>query len=100
VLVLGDAAGYVEPFTGEGMAWAMRSALAAADLAAEGWTGAAGPRWERMHRQMVGGRQRRCRALTMLLRAPRLVRAAVRILEHAPAFARPFVRAAASGSVT
>ena len=26
VFVLGDAAGYVEPFTGEGMAWAIKSA--------------------------------------------------------------------------
>ncbi len=100
VLVLGDAAGYVEPFTGEGMAWAMRSGLAAADLALEGWTATTGPRWERAHRDIVGSRQRRCRALTLLLRSPALVRAAVRILALAPALARPFVRAAASGSAS
>jgi flavin-dependent dehydrogenase len=99
VLLVGDAAGYVEPFTGEGMSWALRSALAAAELAREGWTEDSGLRWERMHRQAIGGRQLRCRALTLLLRAPRLVRAAVRVLERAPVFARPFVRAAASGSV-
>jgi flavin-dependent dehydrogenase len=29
VLVVGDAAGYVEPFTGEGMAWALATASAA-----------------------------------------------------------------------
>ena len=42
VLAAGDAAGYVEPFTGEGMAWAVRSAaLAAAMLpgAGEAWPG-------------------------------------------------------------
>jgi flavin-dependent dehydrogenase len=33
LFVLGDAAGYVEPFTGEGMAWALASALALAPLA-------------------------------------------------------------------
>jgi 2-polyprenyl-6-methoxyphenol hydroxylase-like FAD-dependent oxidoreductase len=98
VLVVGDAAGYVEPFTGEGMSWAISSGLVAADLAAEGWTPSSGPRWERTHKRIVGRRQRRCRALALVLRAPRLVRAAVRILGVAPVFARPFVRAAA-GSV-
>jgi menaquinone-9 beta-reductase len=37
---VGDAAGYVEPFTGEGMAWAMHGALALApivDRAIAGW---------------------------------------------------------------
>ncbi len=100
VLVLGDAAGYVEPFTGEGMAWAMRSGLAAADLALESWTATTGTRWERAHSEIVGRRQRRCRALTLLLRAPRLVRMAVRVLALAPSLARPFVRAAASGSAS
>jgi len=100
VLVLGDAAGYVEPFTGEGMAWAMRSGLAAADLALAGWTSTTGPRWERAHRGIVGRRQRRCRALTLLLRSPGLVRLAVGVLALAPALARPFTRAAASGSVS
>jgi flavin-dependent dehydrogenase len=100
VLVLGDAAGYVEPFTGEGMAWAMRSALAAADLAALGWTGDTGPRWETLHGRIVGTRQRRCRALTLLLRVPPLVHAAVTVLGVAPRFAAPLVRAAAAGGLS
>ncbi|MGH7135260.1 MAG: NAD(P)/FAD-dependent oxidoreductase, partial [Pirellulales bacterium] len=33
VFVLGDAAGYVEPFTGEGMAWALAGGMAVADFA-------------------------------------------------------------------
>ena len=33
VFLLGDAAGYVEPFTGEGMAWAVTSGIAVAPLA-------------------------------------------------------------------
>lgn len=97
VLAIGDAAGYVEPFTGEGMAWAMRSALVAADLAARGWTPGTGPLWEAAHRRIVGARQRRCRAIALLLRAPPLVGLAVRALRLAPALARPFVRAAAAG---
>ncbi len=35
LLVLGDAAGYVEPFTGEGMTWGMLSAVLAAPLVAD-----------------------------------------------------------------
>ena len=34
LFVVGDAAGYVEPFTGEGMAWAVMSAAALAPIAA------------------------------------------------------------------
>jgi flavin-dependent dehydrogenase len=97
VVAVRDAAGYDEPITREGMTRAMRSALAAADLAAAGWTGATGPLWERAHRRIVGARQRRCRAIALLLRAPPLVRFAVRALGLAPALAAPFVRAAAAG---
>ena len=32
VLAIGDACGYVEPFTGEGIAWALRGAVGAAEL--------------------------------------------------------------------
>ena len=48
VFVLGDAAGYVEPFTGEGMAWALASARpwprwpAAAAALAPAWPGLGG----------------------------------------------------------
>jgi flavin-dependent dehydrogenase len=97
VLVVGDAAGYVEPFTGEGIAWAMRSALAAASLAAGGWTPATGPLWQREHGRIVRTRQRWCRAITLLLRAPPLVRLATRAVGLAPALAAPLVRAAAAG---
>ena len=36
LLLLGDAAGYVEPFTGEGMAWGLTAATLAAPLASSG----------------------------------------------------------------
>ena len=35
ILAIGDAAGYVEPFTGEGMTWAMESGIAAGNLIAD-----------------------------------------------------------------
>ena len=34
VLVLGDASGYVEPFTGEGMGWGLSSAVACVPISA------------------------------------------------------------------
>ncbi|HVK09715.1 MAG TPA: FAD-dependent monooxygenase, partial [Gemmataceae bacterium] len=46
---VGDAAGYVEPFTGEGMAWAVASAVAVAPLAARPWHAGLVREWEQTH---------------------------------------------------
>lgn len=91
LLVLGDAAGYAEPFTGEGMAWAVASARAAAALVADGWRADAGRAWARSLRRLVARRQRRCRMLARALRAPFVARAAVALLARQPALARPFL---------
>ncbi len=64
VLVLGDAAGYVEPFTGEGIAWALASAVAVAplaDRAAGRWEPSTERAWAALHRRVVAGRQGTCR---------------------------------------
>ncbi len=95
VLVLGDAAGYVEPFTGEGMAWALASALAIAPLALQGvahWEPAVGARWERVHRRVVTARQATCRVVARALRHPMLARTAIHILSRMPSLAAPVVR--------
>jgi flavin-dependent dehydrogenase len=92
---VGDAAGYVEPFTGEGMAWAVASGLAVAPLAiaaAHGWEDRFIRTWQREHRRVVGRRQWACRVVAAGLRSPRLTRAAVRILARVPAVALPVVR--------
>jgi flavin-dependent dehydrogenase len=73
LFLLGDAAGYVEPFTGEGMAWAVASGLAVAPLALraiQGWTTALVREWASRHSQLVGRRQRVCRAASLVLRTP------------------------------
>lgn len=91
---VGDSAGYVEPFTGEGMGWAISSGLAVSrhvetaldgrlDEAARGWTGD--------HERIVARRQRTCRVLASGLRRPRLVQAVVGLLGAAPIIAEPFV---------
>lgn len=94
-LRLGDAAGYVEPFTGEGMAWALAGARAAAALVAEGvegWHPSLVTRWQRIHRERIGRRQRICRGVAWLSRRPALARTALTVLERAPWLAAPFSR--------
>jgi flavin-dependent dehydrogenase len=101
LLLLGDAAGYVEPFTGEGMTWAMLAAASVAPLAKE-WLGARQEErracaqlanvWSRQHRSLLARRQRNCRSLAYLLRHPSAVRTAVGIMALAPAIAQPLIR--------
>jgi flavin-dependent dehydrogenase len=93
---VGDAAGYVEPFTGEGMAWAVASAAAAAPLVARAvrrWDPALVGAWEAAHRRAVGRRQGVCRIVASVLRSPGLTTLAVRALAALPALARPVVAA-------
>ena len=90
---IGDAAGYIEPFTGEGMAWAMASAVAVAPLVERAVHGEASleAEWIASHRKCVGERQLACRALAWSLKRPALFAAAVRGLRILPALARPVV---------
>jgi 2-polyprenyl-6-methoxyphenol hydroxylase-like FAD-dependent oxidoreductase len=95
VLVLGDAAGYVEPFTGEGIAWALSSALAIAPVALQGvacWNASVGAEWQRVHRRVVSERQATCRVVARALRHPMLARTAIHILSRMPSLAAPVVR--------
>ncbi|MGE3820906.1 MAG: NAD(P)/FAD-dependent oxidoreductase, partial [Isosphaeraceae bacterium] len=95
VLRVGDAAGYVEPFTGEGMAWALSggSRLAALLGTAQG----ADPRvveraWVDLHRREVTRTQLVCRAARLTLRTPWLTRSLVRVLSVCPRLANPLIR--------
>jgi flavin-dependent dehydrogenase len=95
LFALGDAAGYVEPFTGEGIAWALAGAAALAPLAARAaqqWQPALAAEWASRYRKAVAGRQRACRLTARVLRHPRLVGALLGLLARAPGFAAPFVR--------
>jgi len=96
LFVLGDAGGYVEPFTGEGMAWALAGALALAPLAAaaaQAWEPRLGRRWEQAYHQVVGRRQRLCRLVAATLRRPALTAAVITLLRAAPPLAGPAVAA-------
>ena len=95
VLVVGDAAGYVEPFTGEGMAWAIRGAQAVVPFAVraiEKWDDRIIEEWTRTSKQLIGRRQRWCRILARLLRHPFVVRSLVRLVTTMPWLGRVVIR--------
>lgn len=95
LFVVGDAAGYVEPFTGEGMAWALGGALSLAPLVYSGvsrWDSALVRRWERVYRSRIRRRQRVCSLVAWGLRRPWLAQTALRALGTAPSLAHPLVK--------
>jgi flavin-dependent dehydrogenase len=96
LFVIGDAAGYVEPFTGEGMAWALTSGVAVAPLAAaatRGWDDQLAEQWQSRHRTTLAARKRMCRLVTCGLRSRALTRVALHVLASAPSLATPVIRA-------
>lgn len=77
LLVIGDSAGYVEPFTGEGMTWAIASGVRAAELGAHalrrGTMNNLAEQWTREHERLVRRRQRTCRGVRWLVHHPACV---------------------------
>jgi flavin-dependent dehydrogenase len=90
VFLLGDAAAYAEPFTGEGMTWGIASAVAASEIiaaSARGSGDAGAAAWREAHRRLLAGRLRSCRMVAAMVRSPALVRAALIAGSAAPALA-------------
>ena len=95
LFLLGDAAGYIEPFTGEGMAWALAAGRAVAPLAARAadrWSPELAPAWSAVYYRLIARRQVFCRAVAAVLRSPPLTRAMIQLLSRAPALAAPVAR--------
>ncbi len=91
---VGDAAGYVEPFTGEGMGWALASArILAASFAGAEAHGSAEPnrsiadRYRQEHARLFTWHHARCRGIAEAVRHPVLVAGAVRLAQAAPRIA-------------
>jgi flavin-dependent dehydrogenase len=92
IFVIGDAAGYVEPFTGEGMAWAFAGAEAVQPfvMRALRLTGAGIEReWAREYAATIGREQRWCRVIARCLRQPAVVTPLVAMLGRHPRLASP-----------
>ena len=95
LFLIGDAAGYVEPITGEGMLWAILSACAVVPFVVATAGGAAieqAENWNRRHRQLLGHRMTVCSLVAAMLRRPRWVRGFTRLFSWCPALAKPVVR--------
>ncbi len=94
VLVLGDASGYVEPFTGEGMGWGFSSAMDCVPIVLAGlkhWDESLRENWIQYHQRRVLGRQKWCRRCAYVLKRPYLVKWLIRILRHCPWIASPVI---------
>ncbi len=89
VMLVGDAAGYVEPFTGEGVAAAISGAIAAADLIGKSpgqWTPGTQAAWTLTYRRLIAQRQWLCSGLTAALHRPWMAQLLFRI---GAAFSQP-----------
>ena len=89
---VGDAAGYVEPFTGEGIGWALAGGrvLAESLLAETRLDGiaSAAARYQLAHQRLFAGRHARCRWVARGVRQPGIVSAAVEFAKYMPWAAR------------
>jgi flavin-dependent dehydrogenase len=96
VLLVGDACGYVEPFTGEGMALALETAARAVPLAKEvvrrGWTTHDESAWSDVVRSVCGPRRTFCRGVSAVCRHPWMAEAAVTTAALAPSAVMAFAR--------
>lgn len=94
LFVIGDASAYVEPFTGEGMAWALWSGLTVSNLAIEGiknWTPRLIERWHRVQNNLKFCRAR-CQFIAVTLRSDMLRSMLVNLCAALPMVVDPLVQ--------
>lgn len=74
--LIGDAFAYAEPFTGEGIAWALESGIGVAGFVKRALVddGAAAGEWHRYWSSTLQRKTRACRALGRVLESPRITR--------------------------
>jgi flavin-dependent dehydrogenase len=87
ILAVGDAAGYVEPFTGEGMAWALAAGEAVAQLACDGWREGVAESWSDWIRRTARRRHRMIRAVAWGVRQPRVAGPTIALGHYFPSAA-------------
>mgnify|MGYP003333391397 FL=1 len=97
IACVGDAAGYVEPFTGEGMSWALQTATSLAKMVDTALKNDGDLlEWRRQHAKLVGIDRRRCHLVARLVRVPGLAHATIRTIAAIP-FLRRRLAGLASG---
>ena len=97
ILLAGDAAGFVDPFVGDGISLALRGGALAADSLAPFWSGQvpleeAARGYERAYRRELAPVFRAASHLRRLVGLPRVLRAPILRLLNSPATARYLVR--------
>ena len=102
---LGDSVGYIEPFTGEGIGWALRSArLASEALVTEDGrlrpTDQAAARYHRRYHQALAWHHRRCRLVSLALRSPRFVSTSIQLAGCFPSLTGTVARLITGNSPT
>lgn len=95
LFAVGDACGYVEPFSGEGIGWALRSAELAAPFVAAWVDGDrhAHVAYDAAWRRTIGAHRKAAERLRTWSRFPRLVSAALGVIRVAPPLARAWMPA-------
>lgn len=95
LFVLGDATGYVEPFTGEGMAWAMTASMLAAPLVEEcikdGWVSTIEDRFLQTFEKAIIREQGICRLMSTVVGNPLLLKMTMSTFRLMPWAARRLV---------
>lgn len=96
LFLIGDAAGFAEPFTGEGIAWALASAKAVVSLVHAGvqqWNPGLVPQWNHWYSSSIGRRQILCQWLTKSLGHTGLATLGATILSWKSSWARALIDA-------
>lgn len=97
---VGDAAGYVEPITGEGMSWGLLGAERLAPVLDRAIaTGVHGDAWNRVHAKLFAARRARCRVVARALRSPLVLGVGFAAMGVAPARERMVGRLIGAGGV-
>ena len=95
VLLVGDAANYVEPFTGEGILWALKSGMGVSPFLQDAvvrWDDGIATRWEAWHKASIQKQQWLCRQITFGLKHASLRWLAHQALRFRPGIARAVIR--------
>lgn len=96
VFALGDAAKYLEPFTGEGIGWAIESSIAVQPFVEQAigrWDESLIGAWDRELGRLLKRRQRTCYAMKLFASRPRLVGLAIPLLKRMPVLSKPVMNA-------
>jgi len=76
IFLVGDAAGYVEPFTGEGINWALSAAALVVPIVKQAlrqWSSSLITKWADTYRNEIAIKQRVCRSVSQIMRYPILI---------------------------